>query len=175
VIDSTALQEVILRTIHVKQASDLDVVSKVVMTLFTMNGEQDVTICDHENSRTLAQNKLSFKWYSRIAEEFRDRTVDEVRAECKLTLGVPIRREDEKFRIVYDEHVRPLPYETKIAYMVEPIDFPITRDMGVKTMSRYLESVEKTYAMQGIILPRPEDMYYLAMGIKRKDDNEKKK
>lgn len=143
------------------------VLSNRVMAIFTQRGPQEVIIRDLEHNRSTAQNRLSFFWYKHIAVEFGDRTAEDVRAYCKLHIGVPIRREDEVFREVYDRVIRPLSYEEKLELMRPPIDFPVTRDMSTKAMTRYLGDMEQHFAEQGIVLPRPDDLYRYAMGGRR--------
>jgi len=123
---------------------------------------------DYEESRRGAQNNLAFFLYKQLSIVMEDGTPEDKRAFCKLHYGVPIRREEEKYRQQYDEHIRPLSYEAKISIMVGAIDFPVTRGMSVKQMHRYLEAIYDESAKVGIVLPKPEDNYYLAMGIKRK-------
>jgi len=116
---------------------------------FTMS----VTMGKH---RTADQNRLAFAWYKEAAEQLGDRTPNEVRAECKLTIGVPIRREDDAFREAYDKLVKPLSYEEKLALMVEPFDLAVTRHMTTKELTRYLDTMQRYYAEQGVILTTPE-------------------
>jgi hypothetical protein len=122
---------------------------------------------DIVQTRSLQQNKLAFRWYKHLSKVRADETPEYYRAVCKLEIGVPIRRENEKFREVYDRVIRPLTYQQKIECMAEPIDFPITRDMLVKEFHRYLEEMERKWSERGTVLPRPDDLYYEAMGIKR--------
>ena len=130
------------------------------------DGTHYVEMGEQTEDRSAAQNRLAFLWYKAASDQLQDETAEDKRAFCKLTMGVPIRREDEKFREVYDRVIRPLTYEQKLALMVSPIDFPITRDMGVKEMCRYLEAME-TYFSALIDLPRPEDIYNKSLGRKR--------
>lgn len=107
--------------------------------------------------RTLAQNRLQRQWMLEIAEQLGDRTPEEARGECKLTLGVPIlRAENPAFREAYDEHIRPLPYERKLAYMMMPLDFPVTRLMTTSQKTKYLDQVAQHFAEQGVVLTDPE-------------------
>lgn len=109
-------------------------------------------------SRSVEQNKLQRLLVNEIAEQLGDRTPEQVRAECKLTLGVPIlRAENEDFREKYDAVVRPLPYEQKLAFMAEPLDLPVTRLMSVDQKARYLEAIYQHYGQQGLVLTAPED------------------
>ena len=145
----------------------LDIVLARGRALFQQNGPQEVTIQDFENSRSIQQNRLAFLWYKYIAVELGDGTPEDKRAFCKLHFGVAIRKEKESFRDVYDRIIKPLTYDQKIECMKEPINFPITSDMGVKEMARYLDDIDRYYAEQGIILPQPEDLYYAALGVKK--------
>jgi hypothetical protein len=113
--------------------------------------------------RTVPQNRLQRQWMREISEQLSDRTPEEVRGECKLTFGVPIlREENEAFREAYDRHIKGLPYETKVAMMMEPLDFPVTRLMTTKQHKRYLDDVHRAYSAQGIVLTDP-DAYERAM------------
>jgi hypothetical protein len=109
--------------------------------------------------RSLKQNKLQRLWLNEISDQMGDRTPEEVRGYCKLTLGVPIlRAENEKFRERYDAIVRPLPYEQKMALMMEPLDFPITRLMNTKQATAYLDGMHRHFSEKGIALTDPGDL-----------------
>lgn len=109
--------------------------------------------------RSVEQNKLQRLWLREIAEQLGDRTAEDVRAECKLTLGVPIlRSENEAFRERYDAVVRPLPYEQKLAIMAEPLDMPVTRIMTVDQKQRYLDAICQRYLEMGIVLTQPDSI-----------------
>lgn len=108
--------------------------------------------------RSYEQNRLQRLWVKEISEQLGDRTAEEVRGECKLTIGVPIlRAEDEEFRREYDRLIRPLSYEQKLACMREPIDLPVTRRMKSPQKSRYLDGIFQQYTEQGVILTIPID------------------
>ena len=107
--------------------------------------------------RSVEQNKLNRLWIAEIAEQLGDQTPEHVRGFCKLTMGVPIlRAENTLFRERYDAVVRPLPYETKLALMQEPIDLPVTRLMTTDQEHRYLEAVCQFFVERGIVLTDPE-------------------
>ncbi len=109
--------------------------------------------------RTLKQNRLQRLWMTEIAEQMADQTPEEVRGFCKLTIGVPIlRAENDAFRERYDAIVRPLPYEQKLALMMEPIDLPITRIMSTKQFTAYLDGVHRWFSEKGIALTDPGDL-----------------
>ena len=107
--------------------------------------------------RGLSQNALAWKWAQEIAAHLGDVTANEVWAHNKLHHGVPILREtDPEFARVYDERIKPLSYEAKIALMGPPIDLPVTRQMTVAVMSRFMDAVFQEWTKRGVVLTRPE-------------------
>lgn len=108
--------------------------------------------------RSTEQNRLAFKWYVEISEQTgEDR--DDVRARCKLEIGVPILREtSDKFRAAYDRLIRPLPYAEKLA-LIRDTETPVTSLMNVEQMSRYLDIVFRRHAEIGVVLTVPPDRY----------------
>lgn len=108
--------------------------------------------------RTTEQNHLQRLWLNEAAEQLGDRTPEELRAFCKLTLGVPIlRNENEDFREKYDAVVKGLPYETKLAIMSEPLDLPVTRLMKTDQKTRYLDAMFRFFSEQGVVLTIPPE------------------
>ena len=109
--------------------------------------------------RSVEQNRLQRLWLNEVAEQLGDRTPEEVRGYCKLTLGVPIlRAENETFRERYDAIVRPLPYEQKLQIMMEPLDMPVTRIMSTDQKTRFLDAMHRHWAEQGLVLTDPDPM-----------------
>lgn len=108
--------------------------------------------------RSSEQNRLAFKWYVEISDQTGEDRED-VRARCKLEIGVPIlRAENERFRATYDRVLRPFPYADKLAF-VRDADLPVTRLMNVSQMSEYLDKVFRKHAEIGIYLTIPEDKF----------------
>ncbi|WP_116654384.1 hypothetical protein [Pelagibacterium sediminicola] len=109
-------------------------------------------------SRTTEQNKLAFKWYKEISDQTGE-DIEDVRARCKLEIGVPILREaSEAFRATYDRTLRPLDYEIKLT-AIRDMDIPVTRLMKVDQMSRYMDTVFRRHAEIGIALTIPPDRF----------------
>jgi hypothetical protein len=107
--------------------------------------------------RSIEQNKLQRLWMREIADQLGDDSAEGYRAYCKLHHAVPIlRSESEEFCAAYDKHIRPLPYETKLAYMAVPLDFPATRLMTTKQMTAYLDAVHNEFTGRGVRLTDPE-------------------
>ncbi len=107
--------------------------------------------------RSLDQNALAWKWAQEISVQRGDMEPFEVHGFNKLHFGVPIRRENDDFRERYDAIIRPLPYEQKLACMVPPIDLPVTRDMGVRQMTRFLDATRDHWTREGVVLTMPEE------------------
>lgn len=111
--------------------------------------------------RSVAQNRLQRKWLTEVSEQMGDRTPEEVRGFCKLHFGVPIMRSaNEDFQHTYDERIRPLSYETKIALMMVPLDLPVTRLMTTKQNTQYLDEIYRHFTGEGIALTAPDDQRY---------------
>ena len=107
--------------------------------------------------RSVEQNKLQRLWVNEIAEQLGDQTPEEIRGYCKLALGVPLlRAENELFCEKYDKHVKPLPYEQKLAIMQEPLDMPVTRLFTTEQKTRYLDAIWKHFTERGVILTDPD-------------------
>lgn len=126
----------------------------------------DLKMREHEEKRKDAQNALQFHWYKEM-EMQGDKSAKEYRAECKLHHGVPIARENPDFDIVYREAIIRLPYETKLKFMLDPVNLPVTSDFGVKDMTRFLKAVQQDFSERGMTLTTNEDLYWQAMGISR--------
>lgn len=104
--------------------------------------------------RTPDQNRLQFLWAKEAADQRGDMTADEIRCEWKLIYGVPIMREDSPdFRDVYDTAIKPLPYALKLKAMRF---IPVSSEMKVRQMVRYLDTIQRECAEQGIVLTDPD-------------------
>lgn len=106
------------------------------------------------------QNRLAQQWAADVSAQMGDRTPEEARGYFKLHHGVPIRREDPAFLSVYDARIKPLPYEAKLALMMTPIDLPVTRDMTVKELTRYLDSIQREFSAMGVRLTDPDELRF---------------
>ena len=108
--------------------------------------------------RSAEQNKLAFKWYGEISEQTGE-DIEDVRAECKLTIGVPIMRRDSiPFREAYDEFLKPHSHEAKMAF-IRKTQWPVTSLMKVKQMTEYLDLMFRRHSEFGIVLTVPPDRF----------------
>lgn len=106
--------------------------------------------------RSFEQNRLQRLWMNEISEQLGDMTPEECRGYCKLTIGVPIlRAENAAFCERYDSIVKRLPYEQKLAVMMEPLDLPVTRMMTTDQKTRYLDGIYRHFTEKGITLTLP--------------------
>lgn len=106
--------------------------------------------------RSGQQNALQWIWANETAQQLGDRGAEDVQAEWKLTIGIPIlRADDDDFRDLYDRAIRPLSYPQKIAAM--KMGFPVTSMMKVRQMVRFLDEVERISAEMGVRLTQPDD------------------
>jgi hypothetical protein len=107
--------------------------------------------------RSVEQNRLQRLWLNEISEQLGDQRAEQVRGYCKLRFGVPIMRaENETFMEKYDRIIKPMPYETKLELMMEPMDFPVSRLMTTEQKGRYLDAIWDHYTAVGVRLTDPE-------------------
>lgn len=111
--------------------------------------------------RTTEQNRLQRQWMIDIAAQLPEHSAEEWRGICKLHFGVPIlRAENEAFCTVYDEVIRPLPYEAKVKTMMVPIDLPVTSKMTTRQKTAFLDQIQKHFTELGVVLTDPDALKY---------------
>lgn len=122
---------------------------------FLLSRKLPITVSSTDGrDRTGQQNRLQFLWAREASDQRGDMTPEEVRCEWKLIYGVPILREESPdFRELYDGSIRPLPYERKLKAMRF---IPVSSEMSVPQMIRYLDTIQRECAEQGILLTEPD-------------------
>jgi hypothetical protein len=111
-------------------------------------------------ARTDSQNRLAQRWFTDISTQLGDVTREEVRADCKVTFGVPIlRAENEAFRQHWDGMFGALSYQ-KQREAVAVLDVPVTRHMTLKQMTEFMDAMQRHWSEMGIRLTDPEAMKY---------------
>ena len=106
--------------------------------------------------RSLDQNAILHAWIAQIANELREQTAAQIKAECKLVYGVPIlRAEDEEFREFYDRAIKWMTYEQKLDAMAF---VPVTSIMTVKQLSQFLAGMQEGYRGRVALEFPPEDV-----------------
>ena len=108
------------------------------------NKKWKIEIKEYKLTRTLAQNNLLHKWVRIFADEcgYSEPTMKEILKKGYLT---PIRYEIEG--VIHER-------------------LPSTAELKVKEFTKFLRDIEILANEYSLILPRPEDLYYMAMGIK---------
>jgi len=111
--------------------------------------------------RTDAQNKLAFDWFRQISEQMGDRTISDVRGHCKLEHGVRmLHAENDDFREQWDRLIRDrFTYAEKLELMLPPTDYPVSRLMKVRQMTRWLDAIYGEFSAQGVFLTLPGPDY----------------
>lgn len=120
-----------------------------------------VTVTAGED-RSGQQNALSFRWYAEAAAQLGDRTASDVRAHCKLFHGVKmLHAENDAFRLSWNRLIKDrFTIEEKLELMVPPHDYPVTRLMTVKQMTRYMDECHRDITSLGVVLTDPDAMKY---------------
>jgi len=114
-------------------------------------------------TRSIKQNKLQFLWLN-LRSEFCGNSPAEERRYCKMAFGIPILLvEDEDFSNFYMKALNHLTYE-EILQVMEFV--PVTSRMNTKQFAKYLTEIDTDAAKQGLLLPRPIDLYEIAIGRK---------
>jgi len=91
--------------------------------------------------RSADQERLHRLWCNELGDQG-DQTAEEYRGFNKLWFGVRLMKyQSEKWAEAYDRIVKPIDYENKMALMMEPISYPLTSLMNIKTFTQYLNDV----------------------------------
>lgn len=105
------------------------------------------------------QRRLSFRWYGDISRQLGDVDTETVRADCKVTFGVPILSADsDAFRDDWESGIGQFGYEGQ-RRVVKTMQVPVTSLMTVKQMTAYLDAIHRTYSRQ-VRLTDPEALKY---------------
>jgi len=114
------------------------------------------------DDRSGQQNALAFKWYQEAAAQLGDRSASDVRAHCKLYHGVRmLHAENDEFREKWDRLIKArFTIPEKLELMLPPHDYPVSRIMSVKQMTRYLDAIHAEFTAQGVRLSDPEMQKY---------------
>jgi len=102
-------------------------------------------------SRSLSQNRLYWMWLKVIEDETGMPKLDYL--------------EDDKW--YKGIHTRfKCDFIDKEFYADGSMKIPSTKKLKVKDFAAYLERIDMEIAQLGIMLPRPDDLYWDAMGVK---------
>lgn len=128
-------------------------------------GSVAVDVKQAQNTRSAKQNRLLWLWHGIVGKETGE-TTDEVHDRIKESIVLPfmLSHPDRYEHAAQIEAMFSLRPKAKIL-LVRLIS---TTDLSVKHMAEFLTRYERETAVKvGIVLPRPEDLYYDAMGKRR--------
>lgn len=111
------------------------------------------------DKRTLSQNSLLHKWFAQIATHLGDRTAMQVKGQCHVAYGVPIRRRDPIWSRVWERMFDGLTYEQQ-CFLFERGILAMTREMSVKELTEYMDAVQQHYRAEGVPLTDPDALKY---------------
>lgn len=130
-----------------------------------------VVVSEHKKDRTVEQNRLYHLWLTIIADELGE-TKEDAHYDLRRRILLPIYERDD---LGYADMLNAVRKVHKLGGKAEAkiqADFIIkhtsTTAANIKQFTEYLKEIERDMVGKGIILPRPEDRYYQAMGIKQK-------
>ena len=155
--------------------SDIDKIDEVIAWLQTVENIEAISdkihcieIREHSKNRTIAQNKLYWKWLTSVSNHT-GHTKDEMHELYKEKFLVKIFERDNTG---YGEMIQTL----RKSYKENPADSMIlfrgvvkltsTTQADVKQFSEYLQDIEQDCFDNKIALPVRDDIYSLAMGVK---------
>lgn len=134
------------------------------------DGKKVVTITDHKDIRSGAQNSLYWVWVTRLAGEW-GMTKDEVHKMLKGKFLVRIyERDDPEGFGMSVQALRKLwkaGFKEDAQHLMDQIvDLTSTTSASVEQFTEYLDDIDKDALSKGVYLDRPEDTYREAMGLK---------
>ena len=116
--------------------------------------------------RTRLQNNLINRLYRCIGVQ-RYCGFGEARAECKLTIGMPILGRDSiEFRRMYNQVIKPLSYENRLK-VIEVMEIPVSSLMKVDQAKEYINIIFEKYGANGVTF---EDSDYGLRSVVMGDD-----
>jgi hypothetical protein len=99
-------------------------------------------------SRSTAQNRLIYKAYQRIGKTLYGGDESHSRNECKLRIGCRILyRDSEGFAQVFDNVIRPLSHENKLAAMLL---ISVSSIMTIPQATEYIKTIFTEYGQRGV-------------------------
>ena len=99
-------------------------------------------------ARSTAQNRLIYKAYQRIGKTLYGGDESHSRNECKLRIGCRILyRDSEDFAGVFDNVIRPLSHENKLAAMLL---ISVSSIMTMPQATEYIKTIFTEYGQRGV-------------------------
>jgi hypothetical protein len=130
----------------------------------------EVVFKKHVRDRKSETNALMWHWIDEIMDQSEDESsASAIHHQIKLELGIPILKKYEDFQMLW-KHLEHMPYDILIKFMDKKNKcyVPVTSIMTVTDMKKLLTAIKYKYESIGFILTDSTDLYYQAMGYKRK-------
>ena len=163
-----------MRTLTIEQLTDLDIVLRVARDLWEKHGKQSVVIKNFDESLSEKQRRLWWLWVGTICVDVGD-TKDDFHEQAKSRIFLPIfLRNPENHQNLCDavatmRGIRNKATAQEYAMIRKYIVCHISHlDATASEMREALTQLESEAISLGIVLPKPEDVYYQSMGLKRK-------
>lgn len=103
---------------------------------------------NRDKARTIAQNRMIYKIYGRIAKTLYGGDESHARNECKLRVGCRILyRDSESFAKVFEDVIRPLEYEKKLSAMTL---ISVSSIMETPQATEYIKTMMAEYSQKGV-------------------------
>jgi hypothetical protein len=129
-------------------------INQMIVSHFNQFPKSDkavIEIKEDKDSRSVKQNRLYWMWLKVIEDETGQPKVDFLEG-GKWSKGLHTRFKCD--------------YLDKEFYADGSMKIPSTKKLKVKDFAAYLERIDMEIAQLGIMLPRPDDLYWDAMGVK---------
>ena len=141
------------RSILITSEKSLETVAQVLRYLPIDNKKPiEIVIREKVKNRTLSQNRLMHKWFSSIANFAFEST--------------GIKHSEKKWKWFFKDLY--LGYESEEMPNGRYVSqLRSTADCSTKELTEFLEKIDMHCVEMGLILPKPEDLYYEAMGLKK--------
>jgi len=133
---------------QISKTQQLPSLHRAIEKALDENGTLVVQIWDGRK-RSDGQNKLQHAMYREIGKQLYGGDWRLAKRECKLTIGVPIlRQESEQFKDLYDKVIgtgknAKIDHQTKLEFM-EVLD--VSSALSVSGANEYIEGIYSTYA-----------------------------
>ena len=143
--------------------------AKVYIGALPLEPVSEVIIRPHKKDRTVAQNSLMWLWITHMAGETGE-TKDEVHKRLKKQHLIYIYERDDPEYAAMVKAIRDVyksGMKAEAQQLIDHIaDLTSTTKATVEQFTEYLNDIDQGALSAGIVLPKPEDRYPIAMGLK---------
>ena len=164
---------IMARTITVQEPQDIAIVSNVCAAMLDKDGKLSVTVKKYDETLSDKQRRIYFKWAGIIGGEL-GYTKDEQHLILKERFLLNIFMQDTDnhkhdtlregyCNLLIVKDARPDLYEGLYRSILASVSI---KNASIANMREYLTEIDNLARGLGIVLPKADDAYYEAMGIK---------